>query len=99
MVCPSFGPCVRPSVSPSVRNAFVSAGRDEPANDLFRVYKLVFVLSMDVLFHGKPKTGCKILRFLGKGGLGPKKWPPPQDLTFFQKFFSGVLTHDLGLPD
>ena len=37
--------CVRPSVGrsvgPSVRNAFVSAGRDEPANDLFRVYELV----------------------------------------------------------
>ena len=32
---------VRPSVRPSVGNAFVSAGRDEPANDLFGVYKLV----------------------------------------------------------
>ena len=37
--------CVRPSVRRSVRwsvgNAFVSFGREEPANDLFRVYKLV----------------------------------------------------------
>ena len=31
------------SVGPSVGNAFVSAGRDEPANDLFRVYDLVFL--------------------------------------------------------
>ena len=42
----SIGGCVRPSVLPSVcplvRNAFVSAGRDKPANDLLRVYKLVF---------------------------------------------------------
>ena len=29
------------SVGPSVGNAFVSAGRDEPANNLFCVYKLV----------------------------------------------------------
>ena len=29
------------SVGPSVRNAFVSAGRDEPANDLLFVYELV----------------------------------------------------------
>ena len=40
-VCASVGPWVRGSV----RNAFFSAGRDEPANDLFRVYELVF------LFH------------------------------------------------
>ena len=40
-VCPSVGPSVRPSVRWSVGNAFVSAGRDEPANDLFRVYELV----------------------------------------------------------
>ena len=33
---------VCPSVGPSVRNAFFSAGRDEPANNLIRVYKLVF---------------------------------------------------------
>ena len=37
--------CVRPSVGllvrPLVCNAFVSAGRDEPGNDLFRVYELV----------------------------------------------------------
>ena len=37
--------CVRPSVRRSVgrliRNAFFSAGSDEPANDLFRVYELV----------------------------------------------------------
>ena len=36
-VFPSVGPLVRWSVG----NAFVSAGRDEPANDLFRVYELV----------------------------------------------------------
>ena len=30
------------SVRRLVRNAFVSAGRDEPANDLFHVYELVF---------------------------------------------------------
>ena len=44
-VCLSVGPLVRrsvgPSVGPSVRNAFVSAGRDEPANDLYRVHELV----------------------------------------------------------
>ena len=41
----SIRECVRPSVGPSVRlsvrNAFVSAGRDEPTNDLFRGYELV----------------------------------------------------------
>ena len=41
----SVGPLVRRSVSPLVRwsigNASVSAGRDEPANDLLRVYELV----------------------------------------------------------
>ena len=40
--------CVRPSVRLSVRLSvgplvmLLSAGRDEPANDLFRVYELVF---------------------------------------------------------
>ena len=38
--------CVRPLVGPSVRwlvrNAFVLAGRDEPANNLFHIYELVF---------------------------------------------------------
>ena len=29
------------SIGPLVDNAFVSAGRDKPANDLFRVYELV----------------------------------------------------------
>ena len=43
-VCPSFHPSVHLSVRPSVRNAFVSAGRDKPANDLFRVYELVVFL-------------------------------------------------------
>ena len=38
--CPSVGPSVRRSV----RNAFVSAGRDETANDLFRVYELVCLI-------------------------------------------------------
>ena len=37
--------CVRPLVGLlvgwSVGDAFVSAGRDEPANDLFHVYKLI----------------------------------------------------------
>ena len=33
---------VGPSVGPSVM--LLSAGRDEPANDLFRVYELVFSL-------------------------------------------------------
>ena len=42
-VGPSVGPSVGLSVGPLVRNAFVSAGRDEPANDLFRVYELVFL--------------------------------------------------------
>ena len=41
----SVGPLVHRSVGPLVRwsvgNAFVSAGRDKPANDLFRVHKLV----------------------------------------------------------
>ena len=36
-VCPSVGWLV----SWSIGNAFVLAGRDKPANDLFRVYKLV----------------------------------------------------------
>ena len=36
-MCPSIGP----SVGPLVRNAFVLAGRDEPANDLIREYELV----------------------------------------------------------
>ena len=36
---------VGPSVGPLVGNAFVSAGRDEPANDLFRVYELVELAS------------------------------------------------------
>ena len=39
-VCPSVGPSVGLLVHRSVRNAFVSAGRDEPANDLFRVLVL-----------------------------------------------------------
>ena len=34
-VCPSVGPSVGPLVM------LLSAGRDEPANDLFRVYELV----------------------------------------------------------
>ena len=38
----SVGPSVGWSVCRSVGNAFVSVGRDEPANDLFCVYKLVF---------------------------------------------------------
>ena len=33
-----------------VRNAFVSAGRDERANDLFREYKLVFVMTVGTTF-------------------------------------------------
>ena len=37
-------PSVRLSIRPLVRNAFVSAGRDEPTNDLFRVYELVLLL-------------------------------------------------------
>ena len=40
-VSPSVGPSVGPSDGPSVGNAFFSAGRNEPANDLFRVYELV----------------------------------------------------------
>ena len=39
-VRPSVGPSVRGSVGPSLM-LFLSAGRDEPANDLFRVYELV----------------------------------------------------------
>ena len=41
-VCPSVGPSVRWSFG----NAFVSAGRDELANDFFRVYELVSKLSL-----------------------------------------------------
>ena len=52
-VCPSVGSLVRRSVGPSVRwsvgNAFVSAGRDEPANDLFRVDELVSFLRTSYL--------------------------------------------------
>ena len=58
----------------------------------------IFIPSMDVLFHGKPKNGIKILKFLEEGGLGPKKWPPLGS-NFFLEFFSWVLTPDLGLPD
>ena len=40
------------SVGRSARNAFVSTGRDEPANDLFRVYELVTsVLRLSAAFH------------------------------------------------
>ena len=44
-VDPSVGPSVRRSVRWSVRPSvmLLSAGRDEPANDLFHVYKLVFL--------------------------------------------------------
>ena len=41
-VRPSVGPLVRWSVNPSVGNAFVWAGRDETANNLFRVCTLVY---------------------------------------------------------
>lgn len=37
--------CVHPLARQSVLNAFVSAGRDKPANFLFHVNKLVFFLS------------------------------------------------------
>ena len=47
-VCPSVGPLFRWSVDRSVRNAFVTAGRDKPANDLFRVYELVLSLHLFV---------------------------------------------------
>ena len=44
----SVGPLVRlfvrPSAGPSISNAFVLAGRDEPSNDLFRVYELFIVI-------------------------------------------------------
>ena len=42
-VCPSVGPSVRRSVGRSVGPSvmLLSAGRDEPANDLLRVYELV----------------------------------------------------------
>ena len=46
-VRPSVGPLVGLSVGPLVRRSvgplvmLLSAGRDEPANDLFRVYELV----------------------------------------------------------
>ena len=39
--CLSVGPSVHLSVRLLVNNAFVSAGREELANDLFCVYKLV----------------------------------------------------------
>jgi len=39
-------PSVDRSVGWSVRNAFVSAGRDQPVNDLFCIYKLVFIVLM-----------------------------------------------------
>ena len=58
----------------------------------------IFIPSMYVLFHGKPKNGIKILKFLEEGGPGPKKWPPLGS-NFFWEFFSWVLTPDLGLPD
>ena len=42
-VCPSVGPLVRWSIGPSVGPSvmLLSAGRDEPANNLFCVYELV----------------------------------------------------------
>ena len=46
--------CVRPLVRRSVRwsvgDAFVSAGRDEPVNDLFRVY-IVHTNFFSIVFH------------------------------------------------
>ena len=47
-VCPSVGPSVGRSVGPSVGPSamLLSAGRDEPANDLFRVYELVPLSSL-----------------------------------------------------
>ena len=51
----SVSPSVGPSVRGSVRSAFVSTGRDKPANDLFLVYKLVFLVhpSNDGPVNGK----------------------------------------------
>ena len=40
-VCPSVGPSVM----------LLSAGRDEPANDLFCVYELVYVIVNEKLTH------------------------------------------------
>ena len=57
-VCPSVGPSVRRSVGPSVRRSVgpsvgpkreFSAGGDKTANDLFRVYELVYLLSLPSL--------------------------------------------------
>ena len=63
-VCPSVSWLVRRlislSVGQSVGNAFVLAGRDEPANGLFCVYELV--CQIVVLVHASPLTESKSSR-------------------------------------
>ena len=48
---------VGPSVRWSVGNAFVSAGRDEPANNLFLVYELVFENRISEIVNGGNEKG------------------------------------------
>ena len=52
-------PSVGPSVGPSVM--LLSAGRDEPANDLFRVYELVTIM----ISKGQKNFMCKDKIFKG----------------------------------
>ena len=57
-VRPLVGQLVGLSVGPSVRNAFVSASRDEPANNLFCVHELVFCYlgaAMGICRRGLPR--------------------------------------------
>ena len=54
-MCPSVGPIIRRSVGPLVM--LLSAGRDEPANNLFRVYEFVHsILTCDSIDENDFKT-------------------------------------------
>ena len=50
-ICRLVGLSVGWSVGPSILNAFVLAGRDKPANDLFRVYELVLNKDDQIFFQ------------------------------------------------
>ena len=69
-VFPSVGLSVRWSLGPLVRNAFVSAGRDEPANNLFCVYKLVLSLFLLPIFFRffsrEPRLYKRVCRSVGR---------------------------------
>ena len=87
---------IKGCVRPSVHNAFVSAGRDEPANDLFRVYELVSqffyiktgftapcLLKMPHLVPIHPTYTCFLCFFSSKMFFDPKN----PILAVFHLFF------------